>query len=166
MVTTSDPSLARTVRLLRNQGQEQRYKNEIVGFNNRMTDIHAAIGRVQLRKLENWTIKRQSNAAFYDENLKGVKVPLVMENAVHVYHQYTIRIENLDRDRFAEKLKNLGVGSGVYYPIPVHELPAFGKKKSLPVTTQICRQVLSLPVHPALSKRDLKVIVSAVNQGS
>lgn len=164
MVTTSDPSLARTVRLLRNQGQEQRYKNEIVGFNNRMTDIHAAIGRVQLRKLENWTIKRQSNAAFYDENLKGVKVPPVMEKAVHVYHQYTIRIENLDRDRFAEELKNLGVGSGVYYPIPNHRLAAYNLNLDLPETELASQQVLSLPVYPSLTQADLEKVVIAVNK--
>ena len=164
MVTTSDSSLARTVRLLRNQGQEQRYKNEIVGFNNRMTDIHAAIGRVQLRKLENWTMKRQSNAAFYDENLKGVKVPPVMENAVHVYHQYTIRIENLDRDRFAEELKNLGVGSGVYYPIPNHRLAAYNLNLDLPETELASQQVLSLPVYPSLTQANLEKVVSAVNK--
>ena len=164
MVTTSDSSLARTVRLLRNQGQEQRYKNEIVGFNNRMTDIHAAIGRVQLKKLENWTIKRQSNAAFYDENLNGVKVPAVMENAVHVYHQYTIRIENLDRDRFAEELKNLGVGSGVYYPIPNHRLAAYNLSLDLPETELASQQVLSLPVYPSLTQADLEKVVSAVNK--
>jgi dTDP-4-amino-4,6-dideoxygalactose transaminase len=164
MVTTSDSSLARTVRLLRNQGQEQRYKNEIVGFNNRMTDIHAAIGRVQLRKLENWTIKRQGNAAFYDENLKGVKVPPVMENAVHVYHQYTIRIENLDRDRFAEELKNLGVGSGVYYPIPNHRLAAYNLNLDLPETELASQQVLSLPVYPSLTQANLEKVVSAVNK--
>ena len=164
MVTTSDSSLARTVRLLRNQGQEQRYKNEIVGFNNRMTDIHAAIGRVQLKKLENWTIKRQSNAAFYDENLNGVKVPAVMENAVHVYHQYTIRIENLDRDRFAEELKNLGVGSGVYYPIPNHRLTAYNLNLDLPETELASQQVLSLPVYPSLTQANLEKVVIAVNK--
>ena len=164
MVSTSDKDLARKVKLLRNQGQEQRYKNEIVGFNNRMTDIHAAIGRVQLKKLENWTVKRQSNAAFYDENLKGVKVPAVMENAVHVYHQYTIRIENLDRDKFAEELKNLGVGSGVYYPIPNHRLAAYNLNLDLPETELASQQVLSLPVYPSLTQADLEKVVSAVNK--
>jgi perosamine synthetase len=164
MVTTSDSNLARIVRLLRNQGQEQRYKNEIVGFNNRMTDLHAAIGRVQLRKLENWTIKRQSNATFYDKNLKGVKVPLVMGDAVHVYHQYTIRIEDLNRDRFAEELKKLGVGTGVYYPIPTHRLAAYNLNLDLPETELASQQVLSLPVYPSLTQTNLEKIVSSVNK--
>jgi dTDP-4-amino-4,6-dideoxygalactose transaminase len=83
----------------------------------------------------------------------------------HVFHQYTIKVQG-NRDSFASRLTDLGVGSGVYYPIPVHELSAFGKKKSLPNSTLVCKQVLSLPVHPALSKKDLKIIVSAVNKAS
>jgi dTDP-4-amino-4,6-dideoxygalactose transaminase len=164
MVTTNDANLARTVRLLRNQGQEQRYKNEIVGFNNRMTDIHAAIGRVQLRKLQRWTEKRQQNASFYDRNFVGVKVPPVKENAVHVYHQYTIRIEDLDRDRFAEELKKHGVGSGVYYPIPNHRLAAYNLNLDLPETELAAQQVLSLPIYPSLTQDNLEKVVNAVNK--
>lgn len=164
MVSTRDASLARSIRLLRNQGQEQKYRNEIIGFNNRMTDIHAAIGRVQLRKLEKWTQKRQRNAAFFDDNLNGVKVPAVMKNAVHVYHQYTIRIIDLDRDRFAEELKKYGVGSGVYYPIPNHRLAAFNLPLDLPETEIAAQQVLSLPIYPSLTQESLEKVVYAVNK--
>jgi dTDP-4-amino-4,6-dideoxygalactose transaminase len=163
MVTTFDAELARKVKLLRNQGQEQRYKNEIVGFNNRMTDIHAAIGRVQLRKLEKWTKKRQLNAAFYNENLKGVITPPVMNGAVHVYHQYTIRVRGLNRDIFAEELNKHGIGSGIYYPIPSHRLPAFNLKLDLPETDLACQEVLSLPIYPSLSNDNLEKIVAVVN---
>jgi dTDP-4-amino-4,6-dideoxygalactose transaminase len=166
MIVFKEPSAARIGRLYRNQGMEKRYENEIVGFNLRMTDIHAAIGRVQLTKLAEKTLRRQQNAAFLSENISNsVEVPIIPLGYSHVFHQYTIKVEG-NRDSFASKLTDLGVGSGVYYPIPVHELPAFGKKKSLPVTTQICRQVLSLPAHPALSNRDLKKIVEAVNKAS
>jgi dTDP-4-amino-4,6-dideoxygalactose transaminase len=131
-----------------------------------MTDIHAAIGRVQLSKLEEKTRRRQENASYLSENIiDSVAVPVTPKGYSHVFHQYTIKVRG-NRDSFASKLSDLGVGSGVYYPIPVHELSAFGKKKSLPNTTLVCKQVLSLPVHPALSKRDLKVIVSAVNKAS
>lgn len=164
MITTFDSELARTVKLLRNQGQEIRYQNEIVGFNNRMTDIHAAIGRVQLRKLRAWTEQRQSNATFYDANLHGVKVPMVTPGAVHVYHQYTIRVIDHDRDRFAKELADRGVGSGVYYPIPSHELPAFNRDLDLPQTSMAAKQVLSLPVYPSLSERDRDRVVAAVNE--
>ena len=164
MVTTFDKDIARKVRLLRNQGQEQRYKNELVGFNNRMTDIHAAIGRVQLTKLENWTLKRQSNASFYDKNLKGVITPPVRINATHVYHQYTIRIKDLDRDRFADELKKQGIGSGVYYPTPTHRLAAYNLNLDLPETEKATQEVLSLPIYPSLSTAELEKVVDAVNR--
>lgn len=163
MITTADNSVARTCRLLRNQGMEKRYVNEIVGHNTRMTDLHAAIGRVQLTKLFDWTRQRRLNAKFFDENLKGVVVPHVDPKAFHVYHQYTIRIVDLDRDIFAEKLLQQGVGSGVYYPSPVHRLPSFNLSLELPETTLACSEVLSIPVHPSLSKEDLEKIVTTIN---
>lgn len=163
MVTTESPEIARTVQLLRNQGMEKRYHNEIIGFNTRMTDIHAAIGRVQLQKLSGWTNQRQANAAFLSENLTGVVTPYVDERAEHVYHQYTIRVPGHDRDRFVELLAERGVGSGVYYPVPVHCLPSFGLDLDLPVTSTVAEEVISLPVHPALSQDDLDTIVTAVN---
>jgi dTDP-4-amino-4,6-dideoxygalactose transaminase len=163
MVTTADPDVARSVRLLRNQGMEKRYENEVVGFNTRMTDIHAAIGRVQLTKLAGWTAKRQSNAAFLTEHLEGVVTPVTAPGAVHVWHQYTIRVVDHDRDAFADELSARGVASGVYYPTPIHRLPSFRLERDLPATEQAAAQVLSLPVHPALSDADLDTIVEAVN---
>ncbi len=163
MVTTASAQVARTVRLLRNQGMEKRYHNEIVGFNTRMSDVHAAIGRVQLQKLPAWTTQRQENAAFLTEHLRGVVTPYVDPRAHHVYHQYTIRVPGHDRDAFVEQLAARGVGSGVYYPVPVHALPSFGLELDLPVTTRVAAEVISLPVHPALTAQDLETIVTAVN---
>ena len=164
MVTTACDHIARQLRLLRNQGMERRYENEVIGFNTRMTDIHASIGRVQLKKLAGWTKTRQQNAAFLSANISGVVTPPTAENAVHVYHQYTIRVVDHNRDRFAEELAKRGVGSGVYYPTPVHRLPSFGLSLDLPVTEQVATQCLSLPVHPSLSQKDLESIVAAVNE--
>ena len=164
MVTTADGETARMLRLLRNQGMERRYENEVVGFNMRMTDLHAAIGRVQLTKLAGWTEKRQSNARFLDANLEGVVVPPVAQGAVHVYHQYTIRVVDGDRDAFAQRLQDQGVGCGVYYPTPTHRLPSFGLDLDPPETARAAREVLSLPVHPALSQNDLGRIVEVVNK--
>jgi dTDP-4-amino-4,6-dideoxygalactose transaminase len=184
MVSCVDEQFARRVKLLRNQGMERRYENELIGFNARMTDIHAAIGRVQLGKLAGWTKQRQDNAAFLSENLRGVVVPAVAPEATHVYHQYTIKIVDHDRDKFAEELTNRGIGTGVYYPIPNHRLPSLvqfsarpsadrqcgtagccpaGVCEQLPATEQVARQCLSLPVHPSLSQADLEQIVEAVN---
>lgn len=163
MVSTPSTDVARMVRVLRNQGMEIRYQNEVVGFNTRMTDIHAAIGREQLKKLPKWTTQRQQNAEFLSSHLEGVIVPEVANGMEHVFHQYTIRIVGTDRDAFATELTKRGVGNGVYYPTPIHKLPSFGLKLDLPVTQEIASQVLSLPVHPALKKRDLESIVKAVN---
>lgn len=163
MISTASDEVARQSRLLRNQGMERRYENEIVGFNTRMTDIHAAIGRVQLTKLAGWTAQRRNNAKFLDDNLKGVVTPHVAPGALHVYHQYTIRILGHDRDAFAAEMTKRGVGNGVYYPIPVHRLPSFGLTFDLPETTRAGREVLSIPVHPALSQEDLETVVSVVN---
>ncbi len=167
MVVTDDVDIARTLRLLRNQGQEIRYKNEIIGFNTRMTDIHAAIGRVQLRKLPGWTKTRQDNAAYLDAHLKGVVVPYLAPNTTHSYHQYTIRIPGGSaekRDAFMAGLTERGVGSGVYYPTPIHRLPSFDLTIDLPETELVIKECLSLPVHPSLSQADLETIVTAVNE--
>ncbi len=163
MITTGSEHLERQARMLRNQGMERRYENEVIGFNMRMTDIHAAIGRVQLSKLAGWTAKRQANAAFLNENLMGVVTPPTAPGAVHVYHQYTVRIVDHDRDAFAEELSKRGVGNGVYYPTPIHRLPSFGLDLDLPVTEQVAGEVLSLPVYPSLSDDELATIVETVN---
>ncbi len=163
MVSCETEEIARQVRLLRNQGMEHRYENEIVGFNVRMTDVHAAIGRAQLAKLPAWTEQRQANARFLDRHLEGVTVPPVAAEATHVYHQYTIRVAD-DRDGFAKALADEhGVGTGVYYPIPNHRLPSFRLSLDLPETERAAREALSLPVHPSLSDDDLDRIVTAVN---
>ena len=164
MVTTSSAAVARTVQLLRNQGMEQRYHNEIVGFNMRMSDIQAAIGRVQLGKLDEWTRERQANAAYLTEHLQGVVTPYVDPRALHVYHQYTIKVPGFDRDEFVQELARRGVGSGVYYPTPVHQLPSFGLEVDLPVTARVAAEVISLPVHPSLSQDELETVVGAVNE--
>ena len=163
MVTTPSDEVSRMVKVLRNQGMEIRYQNEVVGFNTRMTDIHAAIGREQLKKLPRWTTQRQQNAAFLNENLEGVVVPATAPGMEHVFHQYTIKVVDTDRDAFSAELTKRGVGNGVYYPTPIHRLPSFQLTLDLPSTERVAQQVLSLPVHPALKKRDLETIVEVVN---
>ena len=163
MVVTADAELARKVRLLRNQGMERRYENEIVGYNNRMTDMHAAIGRVQLGRLAGWTAQRQANARFLDSSLEGVVVPPVAPGAMHVYHQYTIRVPG-DRDAFAARLAERGRRQRRLLPDP--EPPAAllrARRSTCRRPSARPREVLSLPVHPALSGDDLKTIVEAVN---
>ena len=163
IVSCADETIARSVRLYRNQGMLKQYHNEVVGLNNRMTDIHAAIGRVQLTKVAGWTKQRQANADFLTANLEGVITPPVAEGAVHVYHQYTVRVEE-DRDGFSAALKEqYNIGSGMFYPVPNHRLAPFQSPVELPNTEQAAKECLSLPVHPSLSQGDLERIVAAVN---
>ena len=170
MVACEDEEIARGVRLLRNQGMEAQYANELVGLNNRMTDIHAAIGRVQLTKVGGWTRARQENAAWLDAHLEGVVVPPVRSGCTHVYHQYTVRLagaEAAERDRVVAALRQEHqVGCGVYYPTPNHELVSlarFAPAHELPETARAAAEVISLPVHPSLGAQDLERIATAVN---
>lgn len=170
MISTDDAELARMLRLLRNQGMEQRYANEVVGTNTRMTDVAAAIGRNQLARLAGWTEQRRHNAKVLDAGLggiEGVTVPPVADDYRHVYHQYTIRVA-ADRDGVSQRLTELGIGNAVYYPTPIHRLRPFlldgapNPRFELPETERAAAEALSLPVHPSLSEDELSRIVDGV----
>jgi len=178
-VTTNDPLIAERVRLMRNHGQQERYYHTTIGYNLRMTEIQAAIGLVQLGKLEQFTEQRIANANFLTEHLKGsVQTPTSRPGYRHVYHQYTIRVPG-NRDVLAAKLLERGIGTGVHYPTPIYQQPFYRDSSSrfrvsyldrtvnmsdphLPETEMAAKQVLSLPVHPALTGEDLSTIVKEV----
>ncbi len=164
MVTCRDEQTARTVRLLRNQGMEQRHRNEIVGLNNRMTEVAAAMGRVQLRRLAGWNEERRAIATTYDNQLSGVVTPRVAPKAEPVWHQYTVRATN--RDSLAARLDESGIDAVVYYPVPTHRLPAYDLELELPETQRAAREVLSLPMRPGLTDDDVARVITAVNEGS
>jgi dTDP-4-amino-4,6-dideoxygalactose transaminase len=167
MITTNDPVIDEKCRVIRQHGMRKRYYHDELGFNFRMTDIHAAVGLEQLKKLERFNEKRQANAEFLSTHLKGVTVPAVPDGCKHVYHQYTIRVPEGKRDALRTYLQEHGVGSEVYYPVPIHQqtfyVQELGYNMSLPETERAAKEVLSLPVHPALSAADLETIVAAVN---
>jgi len=161
MITTNDDEVAARARLLRAHGAQQRYKHEVLGYNFRMTNIHAAIGTAQLAKLDGWTRQRRENAARLTELLgDAVITPVSRPWAHHVYHQYTVRIPG-GRGNLEARLAVRGIGSGVHYPIPVHHQPLYrelGYDDQLPEAERASREVLSLPVHPALSAGDLQEV--------
>jgi dTDP-4-amino-4,6-dideoxygalactose transaminase len=163
IIVFADGQYARIARLLRNQGMAKRYQNEVIGFNLRMTDIHAAIGREQLHKITSWTKKRQENAVHLSSRISQAATPVIPHGYSHVFHQYTIRVPR-NRDFFLIKLNELGIGNGVYYPTQVHKLPSFSRNIELPHTQAATEEVISLPIHPSLSKRDLNRIADAVNR--
>jgi dTDP-4-amino-4,6-dideoxygalactose transaminase len=163
IVTTKNSEFADKIRLLRNQGMKERYVHEVVGLNNRMTEFSAAIGIGQLKKLHRSSARRKKNAEYLTERIMEVDTPKIDSQASHVFHQYTVRVRGGKRDRFVEELRSRGIGAQVYYPTPVHEQPAYKVPITLPETSLACSEVVSIPVHPKLSKRDLKQIVAAVN---
>ena len=166
MITTNDAEIAERARLLRDHGSRQRYQHEVLGYNLRMSELHAALGLAQLPKLEGWNAQRRANAAYLTEGLAGVEgvvTPSVRDGATHVFHQYTVRIR--DRDVTVEHLARRGIGVGVYYPTPIHQQPFYrrlGFDDRLAQAEAASREVLSLPVHPALTETGLDRIVEAV----
>ena len=166
MIVFKNSENARKARLYRNQGMEKRYQNEVVGFNLRMTDLHAAIGRTQLKHLQKWTEKRQSNAQKLSAELQGVEVPFVPEKFTHVFHQYTLIIKDKSRDELRSFLDSRGIPSMIYYPIPLHMQAAYTdpryKEGDFPVTEYLCSHVLSLPMHTELNRADIAYITGSV----
>lgn len=166
MITTDHNEIAERARLIRNHGQSQLYHHESPGYNFRMTELQAALGLVQLEKLPEWTRRRIANARYFDERLNNVITPRVRGGYVHVYHQYTIRVSG-DRDEALQRLTKGGIGARVYYPLPVHRQPLYrqlGFDDSLPVSERISQEVLSIPVHPGLSRAELDEIVREVSK--
>jgi dTDP-4-amino-4,6-dideoxygalactose transaminase len=169
MVTTDDDAVAERARLIRAHGMRVRYYHELLGFNFRMTDIHAAIGLAQIPKLEKFNERRIANAAYLSECLPRdkMRVPTVRPGTRHVFHQYTVRVlPPLDRDAVREKLAAAGVATEVYYPVPVHQQQlyrdlGYGDQR-FPVSERAAHEVLSLPIHPGLTRNDLDTIVAAV----
>jgi dTDP-4-amino-4,6-dideoxygalactose transaminase len=166
VITTNDAALAERLRMLRGHGARVRYQHEFLGFNYRMSDLHAAIGVVQLERFENLTRRRIENATYLSNHISNVTVPYVRPGVRHVYHQYTVRIRS-GRDAAARTLADAGIGTGVHYPLPIHQQPLYrqlGYTDVLPFAEQASREVLALPVHPELSRADLDRIVTAVSQ--
>jgi perosamine synthetase len=174
MVTTSDKAYNARLRLLINHGQSEKYLHTILGYNYRMTDIGAALGLVQLKKLEKFNLRRRKNAEYYNANLsvKGLSLPFVGSARNHVYHQYVIRLTEefpMNRTTFMDYLKSKGIGSAIHYPIPLHRQPLFGLENDpdpCPVSTSLAGSVLSLPVHPLLDQKELAYICDTINRVS
>jgi len=167
MITTNDPVIDEKCRVLRQHGMRRRYYHDELGYNFRMTDIHAAIGLAQLKKLSTFNVQRQANAKVLSENLRGVIVPYIPDGLAHVFHQYTVRVSDGKRDALRTYLQEHGVSSEVYYPVPIHQQSFYvnelGYKDSLSETEDATLDVLSLPVHPGLSASDLETIIASVN---
>ena len=173
MITTNNEKFAEMAKRFRHHGQSEqtRYEYHDLGYNYRMMDVQAAIGLEQLKKINNLTEKRIKNAEYLTKNLKdvkGIEVPFVNKNAKHVFHQYTIKVNPAVRDKLISYLKEKEIGTGIYYPKPLHLHPFFTKlgykQGDFPVSEKLSKQVISLPVHPALTKDELDKIIKAIKE--
>jgi dTDP-4-amino-4,6-dideoxygalactose transaminase len=169
-VLTDSDEVAARCREFRNHGQGAQYEYRGFGHNFRMTSLCAAIGIEQLKRVDDFNNARRKNAHAYNDLLKPaaekgkIELPFVDERCYHVYHQYTIKVKHGKRDALREFLKQKQIGNGVYYPAPLHSLPTFDARAKTPVTKELCKEVLSLPVHPALSEEDVRTVAAAVKE--
>lgn len=169
MVLTNDEKVADQAKLLINHGMKIRYTHDIVGYNYRMTNIAAAIGLEQLKKLDRFNDARREHAAAYAKAISNpnIVVPHVDDNAKHVYHQYTIRVLNGKRDELIKLFEENGVGYGIFYPFSIPEQPCYkglGFKTEYEITDKIKKEVLSIPVHPGLSMEEIAIVAAVINQ--
>ena len=171
MLTTNDSQLAQRLRVLRVHGAQRKYRYAMLGINSRLDAIQAAILRVKLRYLDNWTGRRRRNAAMYHELFAvfsdyalPMDLPQSPKKAFHVYNQYTVRVSR--RDELQAYLQLRGIQTEIYYPSPLHLEPAFSSlgycNGEFPNAEQASEQVLSLPIHPELTADDQRAVVAAI----
>jgi Predicted pyridoxal phosphate-dependent enzyme apparently involved in regulation of cell wall biogenesis len=172
IITTDDGAFDKDARAIRAHGESERYEHVTLGYNFRMTDIAAAIGVVQLKRLEEFNEKRIENAEYLTEHInsiEGIEPPYVAENIRHVFHQYTVRVADGKRDELKEFLNNEGVGTGVHYPRTIYKQKLYedlGYTANCPEAEKAAAEVLSLPVNPALSAEDFGKIISVLQDAS
>ncbi len=167
----SNDQLAADLRMIANHGQKRRYYHDVVGVNSRLDSIQAALLEVKLRYLDEFSSAREKAAAYYDRelsNLAGVKIPTRQQNSTHVFHQYTLQVPAEKRDALQEFLKEKGIPSMIYYPLPLNQQDAFSNcsrlASALPVTEQLCKNVISLPMHSELEEEQLEYICGAIKE--
>ncbi len=172
MITTNNDQLAEKLRKIINHGSTQKYVHDSVGYNYRMTDIAAAIGVEQLKKLEVFNQKRLANARYLHQKISsipGIITPLFPEG--HALHQYTLRITpqfKVSRDTFIKLSWEKGIGAAIFYPVPIHQQKAYFSYNHLifPIAEKVAQEVVSLPVHPAVTKTDLDHIAAVIREVS
>jgi len=174
MITTSNNEVAERLRLLRDHGQSGKYRHVILGYNYRMTEMSAAVGLVQLKKLDGFNERRRENAKTLTDGIRGIKwltPPYVADGVKHVFNQFVVRVEEnfpLERDKLVEHLKKFGIGVSVHYPIPIYKQPLYLElgygKTNCPMAEDACKHVLSLPVHPAVTKEDITYILGILKE--
>ena len=168
-ICTNNDELASKMRMIANHGQSKRYHHDMVGCNSSLDNLQAGVLRIKLRELDSYLNSRRESASYYDrvfENIESIKTPVRSKESRHVFHQYTLTLEGIDRDELHHFLADHDVPSMIYYPIPAHKqkmFASFGSEDSeLPITDWLTERVISLPMHTELEKEQLEHITNSV----
>jgi UDP-2-acetamido-2-deoxy-ribo-hexuluronate aminotransferase len=168
-IFTNDEKLGDRIRMIANHGQSVQYVHDDIGVNSRLDTMQAAVLRIKLRHLDEYAAARNNAASYYDNAFKNhpkIKTPARAINSTHVFHQYTLTLQSVDRNKLREHLATKDIPAMIYYPIPVHMQKAYAddryKPGSFPITEKLCPAVMSLPMHTELSEEQLKYITDAV----
>lgn len=166
-VFTQDDELAVKISMIANHGQRVKYQHEVIGINSRLDTLQAAILKVKLNYLNEFTHARNVCADYYDKAFaltSGIQIPSRTENSTHVFHQYTVKLESKElRNGLMEELKNKGIPCMIYYPIPLHQQQAYAQTIHLNTTENLCDTVLSLPIHTEMDAEQLDFIATTIN---
>ena len=170
-IITRNALLAERIRMVANHGQSKRYYHDVVGCNSRLDTVQAAVLNCKLPRLDAYNASRGKVAAFYSNAFASnpkIKIPLTASHTTHVFHQYTLVLEGVDRNALVDQLAEVGVPSMIYYPVPAHRQKMFSflnlPEVDLPVTDWLTERVISLPIHTEMDQEQLDYIVKHVNQ--
>lgn len=166
---TNDDELAAMIRMIANHGQEKKYYHKVLGCNSRLDTVQAAVLKVKLQHLDEYSAARNKMATYYDEHLSGIEgleIPKRAANSTHVFHQYTLKVKNGKRDGLQKYLSDKDIPSMIYYPLPLYKQEAFeqfvSEGFSLPITEMLCQEVISLPIHTEFNQEVLDLIISEI----
>lgn len=170
---TQDLMLTEKIRMIANHGQKVKYHHDIIGVNSRLDTLQAAILNVKLKYLDDYEKRRNEVARFYDQELAGLsflEIPVRSKNSTHVFHQYTIKTKGIDRDKLKIYLESKGIPTMIYYPVPLHLQKAYAQPEypsgTFPITEQLSKTVLSLPIHTEMEEEQLSYICSVIKEFS
>ena len=169
-IFTNDDELAARIRLIANHGQSTRYYHDVVGVNSRLDNIQAAVLRIKLKRLDGYARSRQDVASAYDQafsQIPEITTPAVADWSTHVYHQYTIKLHNVDREGLQSHLSEYGIPSNIYYPVPAHRQKGYahyfdGEQGELKTTDDLSVEVLSLPIHTEMDDDQITHIIDTI----
>ncbi|MFN6944460.1 MAG: DegT/DnrJ/EryC1/StrS family aminotransferase [Cytophagaceae bacterium] len=168
-IFTKDPLLAEKIKMIANHGQKEKYYHDIIGLNSRLDTIQAAILQIKLKELEKFTKARQQAAAYYDKKLANhsyIQIPYRDSHSTHVFHQYTIKLSGVDRNKFKKYLEEKSIPTMIYYPVPVHLQKGYSylgyKEGDFPIAEDLCKNVISLPIHTELDEEQLSYITEHI----